>query len=70
MGQTPQIRAYELIKINVEDLTDAFNRKLEQVSPLLRKSMVRAYRTALQDSQYLLMAAEKDTKNGSPEAPK
>lgn len=56
-------RPYQLIKINKQDLVDKFSRKIGHVSRLTHKSMCQAYNQALTDAEFLLMAAEKDTKN-------
>ncbi len=63
--KTVKCKPHELIKININDLVDTFSRKINNVSPLLHKSMCRAYKQALNDAQYLLLASEKDTRSGA-----
>lgn len=63
--KTVKCKPHELIKINIEDLVDTFSRKMKHVGPLLHKSMCRAYKQALNDAHYLLLAAEKDTRSGA-----
>lgn len=58
-------RPHELIKININDLTDTFSRKIKHVSPMVHKSMCQAYKQALNDASYLLLASEKDTRSGA-----
>lgn len=58
-------KPHELIKININDLVDTFSRKMKHVSPMLHKSMCQAYKQALNDASYLLMASEKDTRSGA-----
>lgn len=72
MRQTPTCTPDQLLKINTGDLVQKFAEKISQVSPLLKGSMIRAYKTALQDAQLLLIVASKDTqdKDYSAEAPK
>ncbi len=56
----PKVKPYELLKINLNDLVETFNRKILHTAPLTRNSMLRAYKQGIMDAQYLLMAAEKD----------
>ncbi len=56
---------HELIRININDLVDTFSRKIRHTSPMLHQSMCRAYKQALTDAQYLLLAATKDTQSGA-----